>query len=65
MTTTEELQKIKTRTLVISGDEDKDNGEPAELQQLLRKSQLKIVKGDHNNTYKNEAFATAVLEFLP
>jgi len=64
VTTVEELQQIKTKVLVIVGDEDKDNGDPVELQQQLRKSQLKIVKGDHNNTYKNEEFAEAILEFL-
>lgn len=64
VTSIEELQEIKTKTLVLAGDQDKDNGEPSDLQKHLPNSQLKIIAGDHNNTYKSESFANAVLEFI-
>jgi len=34
------------------------------LQQYLPNSQLMIVQGDHNNTYKQAGFSEAVLRFL-
>lgn len=64
VTSLEELQKIKTNILVISGDEDTDNGDPKKLQSYLSNSQLIIVKGDHNNTYKQDNFSNAVISFL-
>ena len=59
-----ELQKIKTKTLVIAGDQDKDNGKPSDLDAQLSNSQLKIISGDHNNTYKAANFSEAILDFL-
>jgi pimeloyl-ACP methyl ester carboxylesterase len=59
-----ELKKVKTRTLVIAGDQDKDNGNPGELQQYLPNSTLKIVSGKHGGTANTAAFADAVLSFL-
>ncbi|MDW7693930.1 alpha/beta hydrolase [Flammeovirgaceae bacterium SG7u.111] len=64
VTSITELKAIETPTLIIAGDLDKDNGDPAELQQYLPNSQLAIVPGDHNNTYKGEEFAKKVLKFL-
>ena len=64
VTSPQALQNIKVKTLVICGDQDKDNGDPKELQQYLPNSQLTIVQGDHNNTYKQENFATAIMDFL-
>jgi len=64
LTSLKELSNIKTETLVICGDKDTDNGNPEALQQQLPNSQLVIVEGDHNNTYKQENFAKAVLSFL-
>jgi len=58
------LKYIKAKVLVLTGDEDKDNGEPASLAGAIPKSKLKIVKGDHNNTYKTEAFSNEVLSFF-
>lgn len=64
VTSLEELQNIKIETLVICGDQDKDNGDPEDLQKQLPNSKLIIVKGDHNNTYKQENFAQAIMNFL-
>ncbi len=65
VTSPEELRSIQVETLIICGDEDLDNGSPQELQSYLLNSQLVIVKGDHNNTYKQANFSEAVLRFLP
>lgn len=64
VTSKKSLSKIKTKVLIIAGDEDTDNGDPAELQRAIPKSKLKIVKGDHNGTYKTKAFSEAILSFL-
>ena len=64
VTSPEALKTINIKTLVICGDQDRDNGDPKKLQQYLPKSKLVIVQGDHNNTYKQENFANAVMDFL-
>ncbi len=64
VTSIEELSQIKISTMVICGDSDKDNGDPEELQKNIPNSKLVIVEGDHNNTYKQENFAKAVIDFL-
>ncbi len=64
VTTIEELNTISTSLLIVCGDQDLDNGDPKALHQQLKNSQLIIVKGDHNNTYKQNNFAQAVIEFL-
>lgn len=58
------LNEVKTSTLVIAGDLDSDNGNPKDLQLNLMNSELKIVSGDHNNTYKGNEFAMAIMKFL-
>lgn len=62
--TKQELAKIKKPVLVICGNEDIDNGKPQDLQALLPKGVLKIVKGNHNNASKSEEFSKAVIDFL-
>lgn len=64
VTSPSELNNITIKTLVVCGNKDLDNGNPAELQKLLPNSELIIVKGDRNNTYKQENFAEAVKAFL-
>lgn len=64
VTSPEALQQITIPMLVICGDQDRDNGDPAELQSYLPNSQLIIVEGDHNNTYKQANFAEKVMGFL-
>lgn len=64
VTTQKQLGQIKIKVLVIAGAEDVDNGDPKALQNAIPKSKLKIVPGDHNNTYKSKAFAKAIIDFL-
>ncbi|MGI9532643.1 alpha/beta fold hydrolase [Lutimonas sp.] len=64
VTSEEELSRIKVKTLVIAGDQDKDNGDPKALADLIPEAQLKIVSGDHNNTKNTETFAEEVTLFL-
>lgn len=60
----EELSKIKAKILVIAGDLDTDNGNPLELQQVIPRSEIAIVKGGHNETAKTEGFSKAIMQFL-
>lgn len=64
VTSKRQLQVIEAKVLVLAGDQDTDNGDPAALQKAIPKSKLKIVKGDHNGTYKTEAFSKAILSFF-
>jgi len=64
VTSIEQLKQIEIKVLVLAGDKDKDNGDPAYLDAALPNSILKIVTGDHNGTYKKEEFSEAVLHFL-
>lgn len=64
VTTKRELQYIEAKVLIIAGGEDKDNGDPTALHVAIPKSKLKIVDGDHNGTYKTEAFSKAIISFF-
>lgn len=64
VTSINELHNIRIKTVVICGDKDKDNGSPSALQKELPNSQLVFVRGNHNDVYKQEDFAAAVLDFL-
>lgn len=64
VTSKRQLRVIEAKVLVIAGDEDLDNGDPAALQKAIPKSKLQLVKGDHNGTYKTEEFSKAIISFL-
>lgn len=64
VTTQEELEKITIPVLVIAGNQDLDNGDPATLFQLFPKGSMSIVIGDHNTTYRKAPFAKAVMTYL-
>ena len=64
VTSPAELQRIETETLVICGDQDRDNGDPEALKDQFPNGRLIIVEGDHNNTYKQANFAQAIINFL-
>lgn len=64
VTSKRELQYVKAKVLVLAGDQDKDNGDPEALHNVIPKSKFKIVPGDHNSTYKTKAFSTAILSFF-
>lgn len=58
------LRKVDIPILVIAGNEDHDNGDPGALERLFPNGKLAIVPGDHNNTYKSQVFAVAVMAFI-
>ncbi|MEO0570592.1 MAG: alpha/beta hydrolase [Bacteroidota bacterium] len=64
VTSVQELQDISIPIRIVCGDTDVDNGDPKQLQESIPKSELQLVSGDHNNTYKQQNFADAILEFL-
>jgi pimeloyl-ACP methyl ester carboxylesterase len=61
---TKQLGKLKNPVMVICGDEDRDNGDPAELAKAFKNVSLKTVKGNHNNSSSTQLFADEVLSFL-
>lgn len=63
-TSTAELGRVKVPVLVISGDQDADNGGAADLAKLFPNATLKTVPGNHDNTAGSEAFAREVVDFL-
>lgn len=64
VTTKRQLQYVKARVLVIAGDKDLDNGDPEALHKTIPKSKFQLVSGDHNGTYKTEAFSKEILSFF-
>ena len=50
--------------LVISGTDDLDNGSAEDLKNSFVKGKLEKVPGDHNGTYKTEAFSNSIIRFL-
>lgn len=59
-----ELMKYKNPVLIICGDEDLDNGDPKVLQTYFKNASLKLVKGNHNGTYRTQAFADEIMGFI-
>jgi pimeloyl-ACP methyl ester carboxylesterase len=64
VTSKKELAKIKIDVMVICGDVDSDNGNPKALSDVFKNGTLKTVPGNHNGTYRTEAFSKAILPFL-
>jgi len=64
VTSKRKLRKVNTPVLVIAGDQDLDNGDPAKLAHCLGNASLEIVSGDHNTTYRKTPFANAVMKYL-
>lgn len=64
VTSLAELKEISAAILVIAGDKDLDNGNPSDLKNEIPNSQLHIVPGDHNGTYKTQSFSTKIIQFL-
>jgi pimeloyl-ACP methyl ester carboxylesterase len=63
-TSAKQLGQIKKPVLVISGEQDTDNGPAAALAALIPQNTLVTVPGNHNNTSQSQDFAEAVLQFL-
>jgi pimeloyl-ACP methyl ester carboxylesterase len=63
-TSKEALEKVKKPVLVIAGNEDIDNGQPADLAKLIPNAVFKTVPGNHNNASHSAEFAEAIISFL-
>ena len=59
-----ELAAVRQPVLVISGDQDTDNGSAGELAKMFRFAKTATVPGDHNHTAGTKAFSEKVLAFL-
>lgn len=64
VTTRAELARIQVPLLVVNGEQDKDNGDPQTLVDVVPGSRLVIVPGDHGGAMRTPEFATAVVAFL-
>lgn len=63
-TSKEALGKIKQPVLVISGDNDTDNGSAGELAKLLPNSSSATIPGDHNHASATPQFSKEIINFL-
>ena len=64
VTSVAELSRTTQPVLVISGDDDTDNGPASELAALLPNSVLASTPGNHNNTARSVGFGEKILAFL-
>lgn len=64
VTPVSELRNLEMKVLVIAGDQDLDNGNPQDLADVIPNAILKVVPGNHNETYKKEVFSKEVMEFI-
>jgi pimeloyl-ACP methyl ester carboxylesterase len=63
-TSKQELSRVSKPVLVISGDQDSDNGSSKELTALIRGALHATVPGDHGGASKTKEFSDAVISFL-
>ena len=63
-TSKEELSRISHPVLVISGDEDSDNGSAHELASIFPNSSVATVPGDHNHAASTQEFSNEVIKFF-
>lgn len=59
-----ELAAIAMPTLVLSGDEDSDNGSPQALAELLPKGEYRVVPGGHMSAVIKPDLGLAMADFL-
>ncbi len=62
--TEEELRGISMPTLVLSGDEDQDNGPSADLAELLPNGRFVEVPGNHMSAVTKAELGRAIADFL-
>lgn len=58
------LARIETPTLILCGDQDRDNGAAAELAQLLPHGHLVEIHGNHMNAVTRAELGDAIADFL-
>ena len=63
-TSRQALARVNKPVLIIRGTEDKGDGSETGLQQMIPKSQLAYVPGNHNAAQKNFQFSSEVLNFF-
>ncbi len=59
-----EIEAIAIPSLVLSGEDDHDNGSPAQLAALLPQGELVEIAGNHMTSVLQPAMGRAILEFL-
>ena len=59
-----QLSRISMPTLVLIGDEDRDNGSPEKLRDALPDATMAVVPGNHMGSVTKADMGRAVLEFL-
>ena len=64
VTTLAELKRVQQPVLVISGDQDEDNGKSAELAAAFPHATLATVPGTHGSTMSTVPFAQQITGFL-
>lgn len=62
--TPEWLSAFTMPTLVVCGEEDHDNGSPAELAAALPNSELRLIRGTHMSSVAEPALGETIAEFL-
>jgi pimeloyl-ACP methyl ester carboxylesterase len=63
-TSPSQLGLLKQKVLIISGDEDNDNGSVEALGKMIPNSKIIRVPGVHNTAWSTNLFAEAVMKFL-
>ncbi len=63
-TSPDALREVSIPIMVLVGNDDKDNGDPGDLERLFPNGRLNIIPGDHNTTYRKAIFGAAVMAFL-
>ena len=63
-TPSEVLATLSLPTLIVSGDQDQDNGSADDLAVALPNAQVVRVPGDHLSAVSDPAFAAALVAFL-
>lgn len=59
-----QLARITMPTLVLIGDEDRDNGSPEKLRDALPDATMEVVPGNHMGSVTKPAMGRAILQFL-
>jgi len=60
----EKLESVETETLVLCGSEDRDNGDPHKLADILPNSRFAEIPGTHMSSVTKPQLGQAMLEFL-
>ena len=59
-----DIAQIETPTLVLCGSEDRDNGDPQKLADILPDSELAEIPGTHMSSVTRPELGRAMVDFL-